>query len=334
MTAQAWCGHSTSFAAMNTRVEFRLYAADGAAGDGVQRMFRQAEACMSRFDQHSELSRLNRSAGHPQRLSPALYDVVETALWAAGITAGLFDPTRLDDLAASGYDRSFEQLVAQPLAPAERGVPVATAAPLTWRVASEPARPRYPDVHLHRPRREVTLPAGVQLDLGGIGKGWTVDRAADWLADRGPFLINAGGDLYAYGAPPDQAGWIVGIVDPWRPEADIATVRLRQRALATSTIARRRWRRGDQMMHHLIDPRTGQPAASDAVSVTVIAARTALAEIYAKAALILGTEASLPWLNCVPEVEALLVRSDGQLLFTEGFDHYMEASCDDLSASH
>ena len=238
MAVQGWCWHSTSFTAMNTRVELRLYAPDDAAEPdcdaavhGVQRMFRHAEASMSRFDRHSELSRLNRSAGHSQRLSPALYDVVETALWVAGITAGLFDPTRLDDLAASGYDRSFEQLVAQPLAPAERGVPVAapalqvspalavaghahapspypsptTPAPLTWRVAPPPApaRPCYPDIRLHRPRREVTLPAGMQLDLGGIGKGWTVDRAADWLAGRGPFLINAGGDLYAYGAPPD-----------------------------------------------------------------------------------------------------------------------------------
>jgi len=145
-----------------------------------------------------------------------------------------------------------------------------------------------------------------------------VDRAADWLAGHGPFLINAGGDLYAYGAPPGQAGWSIGVADPWDRERDSVRVQVCQMAVVTSTTSRRRWQQGEQAMHHLVDPRTGQPAATDAVSVTAIAPRAALAEVYAKAALILGVEAGRTWLNRIPGVEGLLIREDGQLVYTDG----------------
>lgn len=76
-------------------------------------------------------------------------------------------------------------------------------------------------------------------------------------------------------------------------------------------------------MHHLIDPRTGQPAETDAVSVTVVAHRAALAEVYAKAALILGVEAGRAFLNDVPEVEGLFIQPGGELIFTDGFSAYL-----------
>ena len=117
-------------------------------------------------------------------------------------------------------------------------------------------------------------------------------------------------------------------MDPWQPELDITHIRVRQRAVATSTIGRRRWQRGGRLMHHLIDPRTGQPAETDAVSVTVIAQRVALAEVYAKVALTLGVEAGRTWLNRIPEAEGLLVRADGQLISTEGFTNYLEVADD------
>ena len=84
-------------------------------------------------------------------------------------------------------------------------------------------------------------------------------------------------------------------------------------------------------MHHLIDPRTGRPAKTDAVSVSVVAQRTALAEIYAKVALILGVKAGCAWLNRIPDVEGLLVRSDGQLITTNGFRDYLEVTNDNAN---
>jgi thiamine biosynthesis lipoprotein len=221
---------------------------------------------------------------------------------------------------AIGYDRSFEQIGARP---GEE-----TTAP----IQQTPSRGQYWAIGLNRSRQEINLPSGVGLDLGGIGKGWTVDRAADWLAGHGPFLINAGGDLYAYGAPPGQAGWSIGVADPWDMERDSVRVQVRQMAVVTSTTSRRRWQRGEQTVHHLVDPRTGRPAATDAVSVTVIAPRAALAEVYAKAALILGVEAGQAWLNRIPDVEALLVREDRQLVYTDGFTNYLEVTDDNSDA--
>jgi thiamine biosynthesis lipoprotein len=315
-----WGWYGLGFRAMNTEVEVQLYAEAGEdhaeAVEGVQRMFDTAEERMSRFKPDSELSRLNRSAGSTRRVSPLLFDVVEAAVWAASITGGIFDPTLLKAMEAIGYDRSFEQIGA-----GSDGEATVTA------------RGQYWTIDLDRPRQEITLPSGVGLDLGGIGKGWTVDRAADWLAGHGPFLINAGGDLYAYGTPPGQAGWSIGVADPWEMERDSVRVQVRQMAVVTSTTSRRHWQRGERTMHHLVDPRTGQPAATDAVSVTVIAPRAALAEVYAKAALILGVEAGQAWLNRIPDVEGLLVREDGQLVYTDGFTNYLEVTDDNSDAN-
>jgi thiamine biosynthesis lipoprotein len=316
----SWGWYGLCFRAMNTEVEIQLYTnTQGAEAQDlvsdVQRMFDKAEKRLTRFDLTSELSQLNRSAGRPQRVSSLLFDVVEAAAWAASLTGGLFDPTLLKVMQAIGYDRSFEWIELQNQA---TGGSNGHTSPLP------PPHPgQYRTIGLNRIRGEITLPPDVQLDLGGIGKGWTVDRTAEWLVGRGPFMINAGGDLYAYGTPPDRAGWCVGIMDPWQPERDIAHLQVRQRAVATSTISRRQWRRDGRMMHHLIDPRTGQPAETDAVSVTVVAHRAALAEVYAKAALILGVDAGRAFLNDVPEVEGLFIRADGELVFTDGFTAYL-----------
>jgi thiamine biosynthesis lipoprotein len=311
-----WGWYGLGFRAMNTEVEVQLYAEVGEDNAevvmGVQRMFDTAEERMSRFKPDSELSHLNRSAGSTRRVSPLLFDVVEAAVWAASITGGIFDPTLLKAMESIGYDRSFEQIGARP---SEE-----TTAP----VQQTPSRGQYRAIGLNRSRQEISLPSEVGLDLGGIGKGWTVDRAADWLAGHGPFLINAGGDLYAYGSPPGQAGWSIGVADPWDIERDSVRVQVRQMAVVTSTTSRRRWQRGEQTVHHLVDPRTGRSATTDAMSVTVIAPRAALAEVYAKAALILGVEAGQTWLNRIPDAEALLVREDGQLVYTDGFTNYLE----------
>ena len=171
-------------------------------------------------------------------------------------------------------------------------------------------------MQLNGARSEIIKPVGLKLDLGGIGKGWTVDRAADRLQGLGPFVINAGGDIFAYQSPPGQKGWTIDLIHPFKPGYFVAQVLLHHRALATSTIARRRWQRGSRIMHHLIDPRSGQPAQTDAVSVSVIADRTALAEAHAKVALLLGVERGLDYLQHTPGVEGLIYSRSGAIVLT------------------
>ncbi|MBK8050485.1 MAG: FAD:protein FMN transferase [Anaerolineales bacterium] len=153
-----------------------------------------------------------------------------------------------------------------------------------------------------------------------------MDRAADLLYRSGPFIVNAGGDLYAYGHPDNGAGWCVDIEHPFEPHQSVATVRVDHHAMATSSIGKRRWSHAGAIQHHLIDPRTGRPATTDALSVTIVAPRTALAEVYAKAVLLLGVEAGLDFLRNLQDIDALIYTSRGNVVCTEGFSALLTKS--------
>ncbi|MFN8458719.1 MAG: FAD:protein FMN transferase [Anaerolineae bacterium] len=318
---QTWSWHRHAFRAMNTQIETWLYSqTDKAVLVEIERLFRSFEKRLSRFDSNSELSRLNRYTGpEPFIASSTLVDALEVALAASQATQGLYDPTILTDLEKSGYDRSFEQV--------EHPAPLQEDIEFGYNITNEQPAWRsvtFRSVQLNRPRREVDKPAGVRLDLGGMGKGWTVDRAADQLQGLGPFLVNAGGDIYAYQSPPGEKGWQIDLVHPLNSELSMARVYLHHRALATSTIAKRRWQHEGQFKHHLIDPRTGQPAQTDALSVSVVADRTVLAEIYAKVALILGSTQGLAYLQSLPGVEGLIYTADRQILYTAGLTSLLD----------
>lgn len=306
---------SRAFRAMNTDVLAAVVASPrrrveaAAALREVERLFAEIETALSRFRPTSELSALNRAAGRPFRASPLLYTVVAEALAAARATDGLFDPTVLGALVAAGYDRSFELIeqrpASDPIAPS--GAQPSASADCEGRHSS------WRDIRLDPEGRTITLPAGLGLDLGGIGKGWTVDRAVERLRRFGSFAIDAGGDLYAAGSPPGGTSWTVGVADPSAPGRDIAVLAIRNRAVATSTVARRRWVRDGTPGHHLIDPRTGRPAESGVLSVTVVAESVARAEVLAKVALLLGPEAGLRLLDEASGAAGLLVLADGRV---------------------
>ena len=243
--------------------------------------FEEAEAELSRFRPDSGLSRLNAAAGlGPQTVSPLLWTALNRAVEAARQTLGLFDPTVLDLLRAAGYDRSFELLdgSSDTLGPS--------------------AKPScgWHQIRFYDSVGQVELPAGVGIDLGGIAKGWTVDRVAVSLATHGPVLVDAGGDIRAVGMPGGEP-WPVAVQDPFDETRDCAVLALNGGAVATSSIGRRRWQRNGQTMHHLIDPRTGQPSDSDLHTVTVLADTAEEAEVSAKTVLMLGTQAGASWLK-------------------------------------
>jgi thiamine biosynthesis lipoprotein len=313
--ATTWQWHRHNFRAMNTNVHTVLLSqTSNAILPDVERLFASYERRLSRFLPDSDLSELNNCPDETYQASPTLFGVLEAALWAAELTGGLYDPTILTALEQAGYDRSFEQLTTpRPLVVAEHAHSLTPSpVPVKKQVAS------FQQVYLNAARREINRPVGVKLDLGGIGKGWTVDRAADRLQGVGPFLVNAGGDIYAYQSPPGQKGWAIDLVHPFKPGRFMAQVVLNHQALATSTIARRRWQQDDNVMHHLIDPRCGAPAQTDAVSVSIIANRTTLAEVIAKTVLILGVEQGLDYLQRLPGVEGLIYTTTGEIVLTGG----------------
>jgi thiamine biosynthesis lipoprotein len=282
-----------TFRAMGTTISLLLPDHAFAVGAMVARtLFATWEQALSRFRPDSELSQLNANAGAPLRVSPLLYNVLATALEAARATGGLFDPTMLRQIANLGYDRSFETLPA--------ALPNA-AAPATlgggWR-----------DVLLDPDRREVTLPLGIGIDLGGIAKGMAVDATITRLRALGisMALVNGGGDIAILGIPPGADSWSIAV--PGRDQS--WAIPLRLGALATSGRSRRHWRQGEQERHHLLDPRTGVSAETSLLSVTAVAASCALAEVAAKVAFVLGTDAGVEYLE-FQGLAALLVEETG-----------------------
>jgi thiamine biosynthesis lipoprotein len=288
------------FQAMGTDVGLWLWQADEQTARQAlaetEHFFRQTEARLSRFQPESELSQLNRSAGQPFSASDILFQLVEAALYWRDYSGGIFDPTVLKALMAYGYDRSFETI-----APSNgRGIRNGN------QTSPDPAQ-----IKLDRTQQSITLPQGVGLDLGGIAKGWTVQQAGQTLGRLGPALVDAGGDIVCVGTPPTSSTWQIGVSDPHHPDSDLALLTLKDETVATSSLARRRWLYQGAPAHHLIDPRTGAPALTDLISVTVIAPRLPEAEIHAKVALILGQTKGLAYLATQPNLSALLVTDDG-----------------------
>lgn len=255
------------------------------------------EQQLSRFRTNSDLSRLNAAAGRAVVVPPALWAVIEVALDAARQSDGLVRPTVLDALEQAGYDRSFAEL-------APSGTPASPAIrPADWRM-----------IALEQRSHVVRLPAGVRLDLGGVAKGWAADQAVRRLAATGPALVDAGGDIVVSGPLSDGSPWPIAIANPFVPDDALEMLLLTQGAVATSGRDYRHWQRGGIEQHHIIDPRTGQPAQTDVLTATIVGPSGPAVEMAAKVALILGSRAGLAWLDARPTLAGLLVLQDGQVL--------------------
>lgn len=276
------------FRAMGTEIELLVEADEASAAlDAAAAEFHRLEELLSRFRPESELSRLN--ARGTFAAGPDLLRVLELALAARERTGGRFDITVHDALVAAGYDRSFELLSGD--GAALLTAPVRRAAGVRVRDGV------------------IRLDPGVRLDLGGIGKGYACERAAEILATAGPCLVNAGGDIATRGGT-----WTVSVETADEP----LTLELGgSGALATSGRDLRRWRRAGRELHHLIDPSTGLPSASDLLRVTAVAHDAVDAEVSAKALFLAGADAAREEADSVG-IPALLVTRDGRTILAGG----------------
>ena len=260
-------------------------------------------AC-SRFRPDSELSRLNRARGEPTRISELFAALITEALRAAELTDGDVDPTCGNALVSAGYDRDFAEL--------RDGT--ATAA-----FPSGPV-PGWCAVRLDPRRAVVQLVSGAQLDLGSTAKAWAADHCAALIAGRlgCGVLISLGGDVAVAGPPPGN-GWQIRVTDDHASPADAPgqTVTISSGGLATSSTTVRSWKAGSATMHHIIDPRTGQPARSCWRTVSV-AARTCADANIASTAAIIRSEAAPAWLT-EAGLPARLVRLSDVVEVTPGW---------------
>jgi thiamine biosynthesis lipoprotein len=256
---------SDAFRAMDTDIDVIVEADDPAfdATLSVRLLFEQQEAKFSRFRASSLLGELNR--GGP--VADAHFAAAcRMAVEAFEMTGGIFNPMVLPALREAGYDRTFGD--------------VAGGTPRRQAILD-------PRDCLAFEEEIVQLRAG-QLDLGGIVKGWSVDRAVELLRDRfAGVFVNAGGDLRCTGHEEGcRDGWLVEVE---APKGTVAWEGEWAAAMATSTVAKRRWTTADGgVAHHLIDPRTGEPADAPFAQVTARGPLTWRAEVWAKSVLIGG----------------------------------------------
>jgi thiamine biosynthesis lipoprotein ApbE len=273
-----------SWRALGTLV--RLVVTEPRGLDDAQRLLEsdlaEVDAACSRFRADSEIRALPPE-GRPTTVSPLLAEAIAVALRAARLTEGDVDPTVGAAMSAVGYDRDFEHVetTGPKLALTVRAVP-------GWR-----------EVHLEG--QSLTTPAGVQLDLGATAKAWAADRSAARIAARlgCGVLVSLGGDIAVAGPAPD-GGWRIRVQDVTGapedpPDGPYALIAIRDGGLATSSTAARRWQRGGDVLHHILDPRTGLPAEAVWRTVSVAAGSCADANAASTAAVIRGRRA-LGWL--------------------------------------
>jgi Membrane-associated lipoprotein involved in thiamine biosynthesis len=281
--------------------------------DRVEGIFRDVETSCTRFDPHSPLMRANAEPRRWHTVPPTLFAALEEAHAAHLETSGAFDPRVLRRLQEWGYDHTL------PFKSGDVSVPGAQEASRD----GDHRRPR----RGWKPRFD-PMPGAVKLgpdpvDLGGIGKGLAVRWAAEALSGSGSaFLVEAGGDLYAAGAGLEGDGWRVGVEDPRGNRDPVAVLRLQDLGCATSSIRVRHWKVGGREVHHIIDPRTGEPANLGLLSVTVVGPDPARAEVWSKA-LFLAGRGRVRQLADELDIAALLVDQDGVVGVSRAMRHHL-----------
>lgn len=299
---------TSRFPALGTTVEVMVTEPQAlpVAERVVREHLRAIDAAASRFRPDSELSRLQQRAGAAVAVSPLLFEALTVALRAAELTDGLVDPTVGRAVCALGYDRDFHVLDRDQPLPVEPAGP----APGWWRVR----------LTIDGGLRQVTVPRGVQVDLGATVKAWVADRAAaEAASDSGcGVLVGVGGDIAVAGPAPAD-GWPVTVTDGQARSslAPHSTISIRSAAVATSGIASRTWVRGGRRVHHIVDPRTGDVPELVWRAVSVAAATCADANTASTAAMVMGAEAP-EWL-ARRRLPARLVGADGGVTLVAGW---------------
>jgi thiamine biosynthesis lipoprotein len=290
---------------MGTRITVELWSEDRARGeqaiDAVLDEMRHIDATMSTYKPTSEVSQVNaHAAAGPMPISAELFDLLKTALRYSEITEGAFDIT----YASVGYLYDFRSHTRPDEAQIARALPAVNFRHVLL-------DPQKHTVRFSQP--------GVRIDLGGIAKGYAVDQGIEVLKRLGfaRAYVGAGGDSRILG---DRFGepWVVGIRDPRKGEGNvIARIPLVNAAISTSGDYERFFEEKGVRYHHIIDPRTGH-SASKVRSATVIAPTATRTDGLSKTAFVLGAEKAMEIYNRLDDVDAIVVKPDGTVVYSKG----------------
>jgi thiamine biosynthesis lipoprotein len=265
---------------------------------------RRVETVMTSWRDTSEVGQINVGAGSPVVVSNETITVLRKARWASELSGGVFDITfhALGDLWKFGDAAEATPKLPDPKVVREKKKLV-----------------DYRKVQIDDGAHTVTIAKGMRIDLGGIAKGYAVDRAAAVMKAAGmkSFLAQAGGDLYGAGSKPDGSPWVSGIQDPRADQGQFfAIIELQDHAFSTAGDYARAFFVNGKRYHHIIDPRTGYPA-TECRSVTVWAGDAFTADAIDDAVFILGPEKGLPLIESQPDVGAVIVDKNNKVWISE-----------------
>jgi thiamine biosynthesis lipoprotein len=292
---------------MGTRITIELWADDKdkaeQAIDAVLDEMRHVDDSMSTYKPSSEVSQVNaKAADGPMHISKELFDLLVTAKEYSEITDGAFDIT----YASVGYMYDFRKHVHPDEAQIDKALPAVNFRHL-----------------LLDPKKQTVKfsQKGVRIDLGGIAKGYSVDRGIDVLKARGftRMYVSAGGDSRIVG---DRFGkpWMVGIRDPRRGEGEVITrIPLVDAAISTSGDYERFFEEDGVRYHHIIDPHTGH-SASKVRSATIIGPYATRTDGLSKTAFVLGPEQAMEIYNRIDDIDAIIVKLDGSVIYSKGIE--------------
>jgi len=276
--------------------------------DTAIKMLKVFEKNYTRFTADSELATLNKSA--KMVVSDELLEIITLAKEYYSKTEGLFDPTILIALLKEGYDVS-------------KNAGFYSAKP---RTDKNTIQHTFDQVVIDRNSNSITKPASLLIDLGGIGKGYIIDKVAAFLKDSySDFCVSLGGDMYLAGVDRQKSFpyWAIEIDNPTLTKSmETPTLLGKDVAIATSGVNKRTWNVANQSKNHIIDPRTGRSAQNSLASVTVIGHTTIYADIMAKILLILGIEKGLEYCQNT-KVPAVFITKSSEIFFSDEVKNYV-----------
>lgn len=263
----------------------------------------ELEQLWSRFLPNSDITKLNWAQGLPVEVDPRTTILINEMKDGVIRTGGRFDPTRLPELMAIGYSAS-------------RVDPK-----MVTRLPDSAISPGRIDL-VQISNQTVTIPVGTTLDAGGIGKGLAADLVASFALEHGAWgaMAEIAGDVRVAGEAPDGVAWRLGVENPFARGSHSAVVRIPDGGVVTSSQRKKRFGE-DLQRHHLIDPATGESAATSVATVTVLARTAAIAETLTKPGFTQSVRTYLDWLPS-QGAAGFVIEGDGTAHESENWSQY------------
>jgi len=292
---------------MGTMVEITVIPPDEQAIEAAFEEMKKVDALMSTYKENSEVSILNREGEN--HLSAETLQVIREAINFSEITGGAFDIT------CRPLINLWKKAKKEKVIPSPQEIKEALSL-----VGYEKIK-ILPEGDVVRFKQK-----GMQIDLGGIAKGYAVDRAIETLRKNGirRALVNAGGDLYALGNGPGGEKWKVGIQDPREEDKLLGIIKVKDVGVATSGDYQRYFTIEGKRLSHIVNPKTGQTVQDVPMSVTVIAPHATTTDALATGVFVLGPQKGMELIESLPQVEGMIVSEGMKRITSKGWAHFQD----------